>query len=65
MRRIFIRGGMEIQISIVSVETLRAAQEHPENYADLSVRVSGFSAYFCSLRKATQDEIIKRTEHVM
>ena len=61
----FHKGGREIQISIVSVETLRAAQEHPENYADLIVRVSGFSAYFCSLRKATQDEIIKRTEHVM
>ena len=61
----FHKGGMEMQISIVSVETLRAAQEHPENYADLIVRVSGFSAYFCSLRKATQDEIIKRTEHVM
>lgn len=61
----FHKGGMEMQISIVSVETLRAAQEHPENYTDLIVRVSGFSAYFCSLRKATQDEIIKRTEHVM
>lgn len=61
----FHKGGMEMQISVVSGETLRAAQEHPENYADLIVRVSGFSAYFCSLRKATQDEIIKRTEHVM
>ena len=61
----FHKGGMEMQISIVSVETLRAAQEHPENYADLIVRVSGFSAYFCSLRKSSQDEIIKRTEHVM
>lgn len=61
----FYKGGMEMQISVVSGETLRAAQEHPENYADLIVRVSGFSAYFCSLRKATQDEIIKRTEHVM
>ena len=61
----FHKGGMEMQISVVSGATLRAAQEHPENYADLIVRVSGFSAYFCSLRKATQDEIIKRTEHVM
>lgn len=61
----FRKGGMEMQVSVVSGETLRAAQEHPENYADLIVRVSGFSAYFCSLRKATQDEIIKRTEHVM
>ena len=46
----FHKGGMEMQISVVSGETLRAAQEHPENYADLIVRVSGFSAYFCSLR---------------
>lgn len=61
----FHKGGMEMQISVVSGETLRAAQKHPEDYADLIVRVSGFSAYFCSLRKATQDEIIKRTEHVM
>ncbi|MDO4474553.1 MAG: pyruvate formate lyase family protein [Eubacteriales bacterium] len=61
----FRKGGMEVQISVVSGETLRAAQKKPEDYADLIVRVSGFSAYFCSLRKATQDEIIKRTEHTM
>lgn len=59
----FRKGGMEIQVSVVSGEVLRDAQKHPENYADLIVRVSGFSAYFCSLRKATQDEIIKRTEY--
>ena len=59
----FRKGGMEIQVSVVSRETLEAAQKHPEAYEDLIVRVSGFSAYFCSLRKATQDEIIRRTEN--
>lgn len=58
----FSRGGMEVQISVVSGETLRRAQERPEEYQDLVVRVSGFSAYFTSLRKVTQDEIIRRTE---
>lgn len=58
----FQRGGLEIQISSVSRETLVKAQEHPENYGNLVVRVSGFSAYFTSLCKVTQDEIIERTE---
>ena len=41
----FHKGGMEIQISIVSVETLRAAQEHPENYADLMVSGGGIQVH--------------------
>jgi formate C-acetyltransferase len=39
------------------------AQKSPEAYRDLLVRVSGFSAYFVTLDKVTQDEIIARTEH--
>jgi formate C-acetyltransferase len=58
----FHHGGMEIQISVVSREILLAAQREPEKYQNLIVRVSGFSAYFLSLRKVTQDEIIARTE---
>ena len=58
----FKRGGMEIQVSVVSRDLLIDAQKHPENYQDLVVRVSGFSAYFHSLQKETQDEIIRRTE---
>jgi len=42
---------------------LRAAQEHPEEYRSLIVRVAGYSDYFCDLTKALQDEIIARTEH--
>ena len=59
----FRKGGMEVQVSAVSPETLRDAQRRPEEHADLIVRVSGFSAYFTSLRKTTQDEIIERTSN--
>lgn len=58
----FTRGGLELQISAVSRQTLVEAQKHPEKYGNLVVRVSGFSAYFTSLSKVTQDEIIERTE---
>jgi len=59
----FQLGGMEIQFNVVSRETLVNAQESPEKYGDLIVRVSGFSAHFTDLAKATQDEIIARIEH--
>jgi len=56
-------GGMEIQFNVVDRATLIDAQEHPELHQDLVVRVSGFSAYFTTLMKTTQDEIIARTEY--
>ncbi len=56
-------GGMEIQFNVVDRATLVDAQRHPEKHKDLVVRVSGFSAYFCTLMKTTQDEIINRTEY--
>ena len=55
-------GGFHIQFNCISVETLKDAQLHPENYKDLVVRVAGFSAFYVYLDKAIQDEIIKRTE---
>lgn len=59
----FKEGGLEIQFNVVDRQTLINAQLHPEDYMDLVVRVSGFSAYFHSLMKETQDEIIDRTEY--
>jgi formate C-acetyltransferase len=53
-----------IQFNVVDAATLRAAQQHPEQYRDLIVRVAGYSDYFCDLSEALQDEIIARTEHV-
>ncbi|OHY29272.1 glycyl radical enzyme [Streptococcus parauberis] len=55
--------GYHIQYNVVSRETLIDAQLHPEEHRDLIVRVAGYSAFFNVLSKATQDDIIERTEH--
>ena len=57
----FREGGMHLQLNHISRETLIDAQKHPEKYANLRVRVSGFSGYFVKMRKEIQDEIIART----
>ena len=54
--------GYHVQYNIVSRETLIDAQKHPEKHKDLIVRVAGYSASFNVLSKATQDDIIGRTE---
>ncbi len=58
----FAEGGMEVQPNVVSNKTLKEAQQHPEEYRDLVVRVSGYSALFTDLGRPLQDEIISRTE---
>ncbi len=65
MQSYFDNGGMELQLNIVSGDTLRDAQKHPENYKDLVVRVAGFSAYFVDVFKESQDDLIRRTEMVL
>ena len=57
----FKRGGQEVQINATSREVLEDAMEHPENYGDLVVRVSGFSAYYVTLGKDVQLDILNRT----
>jgi formate C-acetyltransferase len=61
VRTLFDRGAHHIQINVVDVETLRAAQAHPEAYRDLIVRVHGFSTFFTSLTRDIQEDIIART----
>ncbi|OIO00911.1 MAG: glycyl radical enzyme [Desulfovibrionaceae bacterium CG1_02_65_16] len=56
-------GGSHIQFNVVSSATLKKAQDTPQEYKDLVVRVAGFSAYFTRLDKGVQDEIVKRTEY--
>ena len=63
IRSYFTMGGHHIQFNVVSAQTLREAQIHPEQYRDLIVRVAGYSDYFCDLGRSLQDEIIARTEH--
>jgi formate C-acetyltransferase len=61
----FDMGGMELQINVVSVETLKDAQAHPDRYKNLVVRVAGFSAYFVELHPDGQADLIRRTELAM
>ena len=56
------RGGFEIQVNVLSADTLRAAQERPEEYRDLLVRVAGYTNYFTSLMESLQEDVIARTE---
>jgi formate C-acetyltransferase len=63
VRSYFKLDGHHIQFNVVTAETLRAAQQNPEKYRDLIVRVAGYSDYFCDLTTALQNEIIARTEH--
>lgn len=63
IRSYFRMDGHHIQFNVVTAETLRDAQLHPEKYQDLIVRVAGYSDYFNDLGKDLQDEIIRRTEH--
>jgi len=57
--------GFHVQFNVVSRETLLDAQAHPEKHRDLIVRVAGYSAFFNVLSKATQDDIIERTEQTL
>jgi pyruvate-formate lyase len=63
IRTFFKLDGHHIQFNIISGDTLRNAQKHPENYRNLLVRVAGYSDYFVGLSTELQDEIISRTEH--
>lgn len=63
IRSYFRMDGHHIQFNVVSADTLRNAQKHPEKYQDLIVRVAGYSDYFNDLGTELQDEIIRRTEH--
>ena len=58
-------GGTALQINMLDADMLRDAQHHPENYRHLLVRVTGYNAYFTSIGKELQDEIIARESHQM
>ncbi len=59
------KKGWHVQFNVVDGDTLRNAQRHPEQYRDLVVRAAGYSAYFVDLDVVIQDDIIRRSEHVM
>jgi formate C-acetyltransferase len=56
-------GGTALQINILDAKMLQDAQKHPEDYKHLLVRVTGYNAYFTSIGRELQDEIIARESH--
>jgi formate C-acetyltransferase len=56
-------GGMQMQFNVVSSKTMRAAMANPEEYRDLMVRISGYNAYFVTLNRDLQLELINRAEY--
>jgi formate C-acetyltransferase len=63
IRAYFALGAFHVQFNVISTETLRKAQERPEEYKDLLVRVAGYSTQFVNLSREAQDAIIERTTY--
>ena len=63
IRAYFSMGGHHIQFNIVDTQTLLDAQQQPDDYKDLLVRVAGYSDYFNDMTEQLQNEIIARTEN--
>jgi pyruvate-formate lyase len=59
----FDLGGMQMQMNVVTTDMLRDAMAHPEDYRNLLVRISGYNAYFVTLNRDMQLELIERAEY--
>lgn len=63
LRSYLENGGSTLQINMLDADLLREAQKHPQDYRHLLVRITGYNAYFVTVGKELQDEVIARVSH--
>ena len=56
-------GGTALQINMLDPGMLKDAQDHPQNYRHLLVRITGYNAYFTTVGRELQNEVIQRISH--